>query len=227
MGVSPQPPPTPLGWASLVDHAIAVYRTHWRPLLGLAAAWYGVYYVLYGATSVPGLGGLVPLVLLLRWARRLQARTRRLEWSILLMTPFGLLLYWAVRWSLWGPLVVLEGAGPRRALGRSSQLVAGRWFHVALVLGLVHGLVLIGDFLPYLMVPLLAGQADLRRLALDDRLIVHVVRIGLGLFTTATLSPLPPTALTLLLLRLREAREGTDLAARVDQLEATTAAVIA
>jgi len=120
---------------------------------------------------------------------------------------------------------MLEDAGPRHALGRSSRLVAGRWFQVALVLGLVHGLVLIGAALPYLVVPLLTGQTDLPRLVLDDRLIVHVVRIVLGLLTAATLSPLLPMTLTLLLLRLREAREGTDLAARLERFAATAAGV--
>jgi len=324
MGPSPQRSAAPLGWASLVDRAIVVCRAHWRPLLGLAAAWYGVYYILYAATSVPavlhaltdpaawsepaprnsglwnwtvllvgqlipigvdaglvlmacgllggrpvsaaaasggalrkavvlvlttilwllgvalatlaclpallltivpGLGGLLPLVLLLRWASRPHTRTPGRKWSIILLTPFGLLLYWAVRWSLWGPLVMLEGAGPRHALGRSSQLVAGRWFHVALVIGLVSGLLTIGAFLPLLVVPLVTGQTDVQRAWTDDRLIVHVVRIVLGLLAAAVLGPLAPITRTLLLVRLREEREGTDLAERVERLEATPAGV--
>jgi hypothetical protein len=50
--------------------------------------------------------------------------------------PFG--VRQLVRYQLLAQTTMLEGAEGRAALGRSSQLVRGRWWHTALVVGLIH-----------------------------------------------------------------------------------------
>jgi len=53
------PSAPPLAWAGLVDQAIAIYRAHWRTLLGLAACWWLVSTVLDGYDLVPAVVGAI------------------------------------------------------------------------------------------------------------------------------------------------------------------------
>ena len=52
---------------------------------------------------------------------------------------------------------------------------------------------------------------------------MQVLNLGLNTLLGVCLAPVVPLTLTLLLVRLREAREGTDLAARVEHLEVAAA----
>jgi hypothetical protein len=49
----------------------------------------------------------------------------------LIVFPLG--GYLAVRWSFAWPVIALEGAGPVRALARSWELTAGRWWHTLVI----------------------------------------------------------------------------------------------
>lgn len=89
------------------------------------------------AAAVIGLLG-APLV------SRLRRRRPELRWPswrtlLLFAVPFGLAVVLAVRWALVLPAATLERNGPRRALGRSGELVAGRrrWVALAVLSGLV------------------------------------------------------------------------------------------
>ena len=53
--------------------------------------------------------------------------------------PFG--LWFLVRYRFMAQVVVTENRSGREALTRSAQLVTGRWWHTALVLGLFNLLV--------------------------------------------------------------------------------------
>jgi hypothetical protein len=66
--------------------------------------------------SVIALAGIGPLAGLAVWAASPRHRSRRLKWLIVLSAPFGLFVYLYMRWSLWGPLVLLESKGPMASL---------------------------------------------------------------------------------------------------------------
>jgi hypothetical protein len=59
-------------------------------------------------------------------------------WVVLTATAFAIpvAIWLAVRWCLLAPVVELEGLGGVAALRRSAQLVRGRWFRIASLVGL-------------------------------------------------------------------------------------------
>ena len=70
--------------------------------------------------------------------------------------PWG--LRQLVRYQFLAPAVALEGLGGQAALDRSSQLVRGRWFHVAGVVLLLNGVVfLVNAVVGLLLLVLLSG----------------------------------------------------------------------
>ncbi len=100
--------------------------------------------------------------------------------------PFA--FYFGVRWSFLSQAVVLDGAGPRAALSRSSDLVHGQWWRVlgiSLVIGLITGI----------------ASTVLGAL--------NVIPV-LGAIAASTLAaPLSPIAQTLLYYDLRARKDGT------------------
>jgi hypothetical protein len=61
-----------------------------------------------------------------------------LVWFVLTTTTFLLpvAIWLAIRWCLLAPVVVLEGVSGRHALRRSRELVRGRWWRTASLVGL-------------------------------------------------------------------------------------------
>jgi hypothetical protein len=176
---------------------------------------------------VPTLGGtlgtLIALIGLLNWWRNPRSRRRWVKWLIILSAPFGLLTYYLVRWTVWLPAMIVEGRGPLDALRRSSQLTDHAWFRTGAVLVLVSLIVLVLMAVP---------------VWLADVVFALVARPSFGTSTNEALSLLNGTVSTvcrvlfssiaaitsvLLLIDLRNRREGTDLGERIGSLEAMTA----
>lgn len=165
------------------------------------------------------LAGLVPLIALLVWWRWPGARKGWLKWLIILTTPFGLVMFYAVRLSLWLPICLLEDGDPIRSLMRSNQLVRGQWFRVAGLLCMLGIVVFAIDSIPTLavmgmaLVPLVQGQTGPNPITqISESLAGAVGQILCG--------GLGAIGWTLIFLDARNRREGADLAERVVQLQA-------
>lgn len=65
------------------------------------------------------------------WLWKPGLRRAGLLWILVLGSPFGLVLYWAGRWSLAFAEAVARPLGGREALRASSERVRGRWLPVA------------------------------------------------------------------------------------------------
>jgi hypothetical protein len=192
------------------------------PSLTLALALWLLALTLVCVASLPlllvaaiGLGGVVPLILLVVWFVRPHQRERFLKWLIVYMTPFGVLTYYAVRWSLWGQLIVLERLGATAALRRSSELVSGRWFQAAVVTGLVTLLTALIGVAPWMVVSLVLQAAGVTQGLTDTRPVAQLISVLVSIVPGVFVMPIAPIALTLLALHLRNAREGTDLSERL------------
>jgi hypothetical protein len=176
------------------------------------------------------LGGFIAFVAVLIWWGNPRARRNWLRWLIILATPFGLPVYYAYRWSLLLPVIVLERTGPWQGLKRSSSLVSGHWFRVfgvALVIGLLVSVLqsipsmLVGGVLGGIgMVIAISSAEEFTNdpswfLTLNS--VVSALSSSIGLIVFGGLAPL---GLSLLFIDLRNRREGTDLAERLAALEA-------
>jgi hypothetical protein len=76
------------------------------------------------------IGWIAAIIGLIVWFANPALRRPWLKWMIILCAPFGLMLYFVGLWTLYTPVVVLEGLGPLASLRRSSQLVRGYWWRV-------------------------------------------------------------------------------------------------
>jgi len=173
------------------------------------------------------IGPLIALIGLIVWLVNRRARRPWLKWLIVLAAPWGLVFYFAYKWSLATPAIVLEEARPVAALRRSSRLAKGDWFRVSgivTVLAIVVGLLqAIPGFLVTIPLtvarlgtivrngPAAAAQPDLAATILSSA----ASSLGLMLF-----GALPVIGLTVLFIDLRNRHEGADLAERIDALEA-------
>jgi hypothetical protein len=168
------------------------------------------------------LGGLIAFVGLIVWVNRpKERRGNGLKWLIILATPFGLPLYYGVRWSLFIPALMLEGAGAVESLRRSATMVDRRWFEVFgvwVVLGIV---VAILQTLPSAAIAIAGaivgatsgdpGGAGLAfGIANNAATIIGTVLFGALSFIAATI----------MFVDARNRREGADLAERLDLIEA-------
>jgi hypothetical protein len=167
------------------------------------------------------LGGLVALIGLAFWVNRPEERrTNGLKWLIILAAPFGLPVYYGVRWSLAIPAILLEEAGPLEAMRRSSALVEGRWFQVFgvwLVMGIVVGIL---ESIPGLLIG--AVGAGIAATAADPRAAATAAGIGqnaANIIGSVLFGALSFVAATIMFADARNRREGTDLAERLDQLQ--------
>jgi hypothetical protein len=157
-------------------------------MLGLVLATYVVLYAIQymlvpgGEGPPPWVEGALALVIL-----------------VLVFGALGYAIFAFVRWALFIPAVVLEGAGPRDALRRSAALLRGRWWHTA---GLLTLLALGQSLLSWAVSAVLAGL-------LGDQASATAAGLASGLgFTIASILyfPVAANALTHLYLGLR-ARE--------------------
>jgi hypothetical protein len=177
--------------------------------------------VLFVITLAGLLGGLVAAIGLLFWWLQPSTRKPWLKWLIILTAPFGLVLYFAFLWSMYAAAQVLERQGPIGGLRRSQRLVDGHWFRVTATL-IVGGLIVgVLQFAPAALVevPLTVTRAaagvdsfDTTGLVISSavRVILQILFASIGMIIY-----------TLVFVDLRNRREGTDIAARLDQLEAT------
>jgi hypothetical protein len=165
---------------------------------------------------VCGLRGLIPLWLVILWARAPRRRTPGLRSVIMFLTPLGPALYWFVSLVLWQPLIMLEGVGPLAAFGRSRELVRGRWFGTAVV-DLLAGLIgTVLTFAPWLITAFVLQLAAMTEGVGDDRPFAQLIYAAVSALPTLAFAPLSPIILALLALHLRNPREGADLHVRVD-----------
>jgi membrane-anchored glycerophosphoryl diester phosphodiesterase (GDPDase) len=203
-----------------LGHYVAVLVSSLVYLLGVPAV--GLFIV----TGFGSLGTLIAIIGLLFWWLRPTSRNKRwLKWLIILTTPFGLPTYYGTRWGLYVPAAVLEHRGPIAALRRSGQVSDRHWFRVGatlavaglivyVLLGLLEGLVTIPM---YIFEALTRGQFGLTPVeAVVTSAVTFAVRI---LFASMG------TIVYTLFIDLRNRREGTDIAERLGQLEATPVAV--
>jgi Bacterial Ig-like domain (group 3) len=99
---------------------------------------FGVAAIVLAVVSVPLLllapiGVPVAMAGLVLWIVR-PGRRRLARWMITLGVPFGLLVDWAVLFSVSLPAVAIDGESPLSSLRTSRRLVGGRWLQVALTL---------------------------------------------------------------------------------------------
>jgi hypothetical protein len=198
-------------------------------LLGLALLLAAVPLFALGLFGI--LGGLVALIGILVWWGNPRARRPWLCWLIILATPFGLPLYYGYRWVSAVPAIVLEGAGPREALGRSSALTRGHWFRIfgsLTVLGIISTVL---QSIPSMIIGIAGAAAGFAVAAArggeGDPQSAQLMLTLLNVFSAAARSlamiafgALPFIALTLLFQDLRNRHEGADLAERLAAVEA-------
>jgi hypothetical protein len=110
--------------------------------------------------------------------------------ATLILLPLAIFLF--VNWSLLVQVIVNEGEGPLRALGRSRQIVRGQWWRT---LGINLAIALLA-FLPGLMIGWVTGPIDQP----------WASALGTGIGSTLT-APFIALAQTLLYTDLR-ARKG-------------------
>jgi hypothetical protein len=129
---------------------------------------------------------------------------------VLLVVP-GIWLYAA--WSVRVPALIIERAGPFRALGRSRLLVSGRWWPTAGVL-----------LVSYLMVVVIGGLvgAALGALALQSgnpsALLAVTISVLSAIVSGVLLQPFSASVVTVLYYDLRIRHEGYDIELLADQL---------
>jgi hypothetical protein len=120
-------------------------------------------------------------------------------------------VYLAVRWTLTVAAMMAEDIGPIRGIGRSWNLVRGRWwrtFGILLVVGIMQSVIgyALGFFFGLIAVALTSGDVQLA-----------VVAVG-STILGALVSPITTIAVVLLYFDLRVRKEGLDL----DQLAQQT-----
>ncbi len=154
-----------------------------------------------------------PRVLSLLWVIILTALGVALGF-LLLIVP-GLILY--VWWSVAAPVLLAEGVRGRRALGRSRQLVRGRWWATfgVIVVGVIMAAV-ISAGLTAVSTLLVSGEADSPGRIVADGLA--------GLVSSAITTPLTAAFTVVLYFDLRVRKEGFDLELLADRLAGGSAA---
>jgi hypothetical protein len=199
----------------LVVLAAGVWLALWAVLLVMASS------VLFVITLFGTVGSIVALVGLLFWWLRPGTRKRWLKWLIILVAPFGLLLYFSIRWSLFAIAAMLEGYGPVGSLRRSAELVDRQWFRAAAILivgGLIVSTIVSAPTaliqIPFTIIELGRGQYGLSptevAISYAVSLVLRIVFASIGTIIY-----------TFLFFDLRNRREGTDMVERLTQLEAS------
>jgi hypothetical protein len=167
------------------------------------------------------LGGLIALVGLAVWVNRPEEqRGNGLKWLIILTAPFGLPLYYGVRWSLAIPAIFLERAGPVQALRRSAELVDGRWFPVFGVWVVLWVVIALLQTIPAAVISIFGTILGVN--AADPNaagLTVSVAQNAASIIGTVLFGALSFIAATIMFVDARNRREGADLAERLTLIE--------
>jgi hypothetical protein len=122
---------------------------------------------------------------------------------------------------MYGAAAVLENCGPITALRRSTQLTGGQWFRVASILLLASLIVgIMRSVLTALVeVPLAISSAMRGQVGLSPA--ESAISTGVGVLFQILFASVGSIVYTLLFVDLRNRREGTDMAERLTQLEAS------
>jgi hypothetical protein len=190
-------------------------------LYGLALIAVSIGAIVLSIVTLLGVAGIVPLVALIVWWLRPGARKGWVKWLIIVTAPYGLLIYYGFRWAMYAAAAVLEGYGPIGALRRSGQLTHNYWFRVASVL-FVAGLivaVLRSVLLAAVDIPLAIGSASRGEIGLGPA--ESAISTGVSVVLQILFASVGSIVYTLLFVDLRNRREGTDMAERLTQLEAS------
>jgi hypothetical protein len=169
-------------------------------------------------TGFGGLGGLVPAVALLVWWLKPGVRnTGWLKWLIIVCAPFGLLLYFGTRWSMYIAAAVLERRGPLASLRRSSELSDRHVLRVLAILGVTSTIVSVLVYAPtaLISIPLMISSGIVDNGTSTERIMSAAATIVLRVVFQSVAA----VVYTLMFVDLRNRREGTDLAERLMQLE--------
>jgi hypothetical protein len=177
--------------------------------------------VLFIVTLLGLLGSLVMAIGLLFWWLRPSARSTWLKWLIILTAPFGLPIYFGVRWGMLVPVVVLEDSGPIAALSRSWQITDRHWFRVAAILTVASLIVyiLLSVIELFVTIPLYVFEFFRGQFGLNPA--EAAISSGAGIVVQILCASMGSIVYTLLFVDLRNRREGTDIAERLSQLEAS------
>jgi hypothetical protein len=181
----------------------------------------GIAVILFVITGFGVLGTIVAVVALLFWWLRPGARKGWVKWLIILCAPFGLPIYFGVRWSMFVAAAVLERRGPLAALARSSELVNRNGFRVLSILtvsGLIVG-VLLAAPAALIEVPLLISSAARGQLGMSPA--ETAISGGVTVILRILFESVGAIVYTVMFIDLRNRREGTDMAERLTQLEAS------
>lgn len=134
----------------------------------------------------------------------------------------GLILYWAVLYSLAFPALVQEDLGVMEALQRSAQLVDGKWWStlgLSLVMGLITGVLGYVFQFPLLLIALLKGLEVLK----GEQTLLFILTTMFTTVGTTLLRGLVTLALGFQYYNLVEMKEGPGLLADLERLGQKTA----
>lgn len=139
--------------------------------------------------------------------------------SGILLITIPVVIWFLVQWGVSVPALLAEGLGPNRAMGRSRELVAGRWWRTlgifCLVLLLTSIASAIVEFMAGFIIGLIPGLGE------DLRSGLAVVAASLA---GALVVPVTYIAITLMYYDLRVRREGFDLDQLAQQAQRPSAA---
>ncbi len=164
---------------------------------------------------VAAIGGIVV------WWVRPAWRSPWLKWLIVVATPVGLVAYFVGTWSMYLCAVVLEQRGPIPAIRRSMQLVDRHWFRVVAILLVATTIVSTLQYVPTMLVqiPLTISAAVRGNLGLGSTELA--VSTAVGILAQVLFASMATIVYAVVFIDLRNRRDGTDIAERVSQLEAT------
>ncbi len=143
--------------------------------------------------------------------------------SVLLVVAFVALIvpgvYLYAAWAVSSPVLLIEGLGGWKALKRSRQLVAGRWWPTACLL-------LVTTLLVGIVSGIFEGVLLAIFLTTSDSVVVGVALITVaGAITAMVLQPFQAAVRTVLYYDLRVRKEGYDVELLADQLGIDAAAL--
>lgn len=127
-------------------------------------------------------------------------------------------IYLAIRWVVASVTVILEDRGPTSALGRSAELVRGRWWPV-------FGVMLLGLIIQFVIGAIVGAILGAVIFASDDPnsagllAVSAIIDLLIGIF----LQPFLAVLVTVIYFDLRVRKEGFDLDRLADQLDAEVA----
>ena len=124
-------------------------------------------------------------------------------------------IYLAIRWVVASVTVILEDRGPTASLGRSAELVRGRWWPV-------FGVMILGLIIQFVIGAIVGAIFGAAIFASDDPTSAGVLAVSavIDLLIGIFLQPFVAVLVTVIYFDLRVRKEGFDLDRLADQLDA-------